>query len=89
MEIIDCGVVYLQYVLENYYDDVVVWFGLDDVLFICLYDDGLFYDCDLYGDFLYVYIEFFCECFFFEFVQCNGYLGYGVVNVVVCMVVQV
>lgn len=83
-------VCYMLLILVNYYDDLLVCFGgeLDVGQFQC---QQFFYDCDLQGgDFLYFYIWFFIVgCFFFELIECwVGYVFYGVVNVVVCLVVM-
>ena len=65
----------------NYYDDLVARFGLADEMIARMAALGILYDKDADGrDYWQLYSRAFEKRFFFEFVQRDGYQGYGAPN---------
>jgi 4-hydroxyphenylpyruvate dioxygenase len=75
---------------ENYYDDLIARFGLDDALVDALSRRHILYDRSAEGgEFFHVYTQFFRGRFFFEVVQRKGgYDAYGAINAPVRMAAQ-
>jgi 4-hydroxyphenylpyruvate dioxygenase len=75
---------------ENYYDDLIARFGLDDALVDGLRRRHILYDrAPDGGEFFHVYTQFFRGRFFFEVVQRKGgYDQYGAANAPVRMAAQ-
>lgn len=66
---------------DNYYDDLVARWGLDDAARADLRRHGLLYDSEGDGRFWHLYTDAFRERFFFEVVQRrDGYAGFGAAN---------
>ena len=66
---------------ENYYDDLLARWGLDDAALADLQRHALLYDDDGAGRFWHLYTDAFHERFFFEVVQrTDGYAGFGAAN---------
>ena len=66
---------------ENYYDDLLARWGLDDAELADLRRHALLYDDDGAGRFWHLYTGEFWERFFFEVVQrSDGYAGFGAAN---------
>ncbi len=66
---------------ENYYDDLLARWGLDDAALADLQRHALLYDDDGAGRFWHLYTGAFHERFFFEVVQrTDGYAGFGAAN---------
>jgi 4-hydroxyphenylpyruvate dioxygenase len=73
---------------DNYYDDLVARFGLDDSLTTQLRELNLLYDRDGDGEFVHFYTRTVGQIFL-EFVERrNGYDGYGVGNAAVRLAAQ-
>jgi 4-hydroxyphenylpyruvate dioxygenase len=75
---------------ENYYDDLIARFGLEDDLVDRLRSRHILYDRSANGgEFFHVYTQFFRNRFFFEVVQrTGGYDQYGAANAPVRMAAQ-
>ncbi len=75
---------------ENYYDDLIARFGLEDDLVDELRRRHILYDRSADGgEFFHVYTQFFRGRFFFEVVQrVGGYDQYGAINAPVRMAAQ-
>ena len=68
-------------VSDNYYDDLVARFALDDRVVERMRRLGILYDRDAAGgEYFHAYSEPFAERFFFEIVQRSGYDAYGALN---------
>ena len=68
-------------VSDNYYDDLVARFALDDRAVERMRRLGILYDRDAAGgEYFHAYSEPFAERFFFEIVQRSGYDAYGALN---------
>ena len=65
---------------SNYYEDLAARFGLDDATLAELEGLGILYDRDAHGAFRHAYTPNFSGRFFFEFLQRQGYQGYGASN---------
>lgn len=65
---------------DNYYDDVAARLGLEDEMLGSLRHMQVMYDQDAAGAFFHAYTNAFYDRFFFEIVQRDGYLGFGVPN---------
>lgn len=75
-----CGVQFVP-ISDNYYDDIVTRFDLDDALLTQLREHGILFDRTADGDYFHLYTENISNRFFFELVQrVEGYDGYGVLN---------
>lgn len=75
---------------DNYYDDLVARWGLDDDTLAGLQGHNLLYDQADQGSFRHVYSDSFEERFFFEIVdRQGGYQGFGAVNAGVRSAAQV
>ena len=75
---------------DNYYDDLVARFGLDDDVLAGLQGHNLLYDQAEDGRFRHAYTDTFEERFFFEIVQRDGgYAGFGAANAGVRSAAQV
>ena len=74
---------------DNYYDDVVAKWGLDDDRIAHFRRHHVLYDRDESGEFLHAYTFPFGDRFFFEVVQrLGGYQQYGAANASVRMAAQ-
>ena len=68
-------------VSDNYYDDLVARFALDERVVERMRRLGVLYDRDAAGgEYFHAYSEPFAERFFFEIVQRSGYDAYGALN---------
>jgi 4-hydroxyphenylpyruvate dioxygenase len=68
-------------VSDNYYDDLVARFALDERVVERMRRLGILYDRDAGGgQYFHAYSEPFAERFFFEIVQRSGYDAYGALN---------
>lgn len=65
---------------ENYYDDLEARTDLSDAMIDEFKALGILYDRDAGGEFLHAYTTTLEGGFFFEFVQRDGYAGYGAPN---------
>ena len=73
---------------RNYYDDLKARFDLSDADIARLSADNILYDRDDDGDYFQLYARAFHKRFFFEFVQRDGYRGYGAGNAGVRLAAQ-
>ena len=68
-------------VSDNYYDDLLARFELDERVVERMRRLGILYDRDAAGgEYFHAYSEPFAERFFFEIVQRSGYDAYGALN---------
>jgi len=68
-------------VSDNYYDDLIARFALDERAVERMRRLGIVYDRDAAGgEYFHAYSEPFAERFFFEIVQRSGYDAYGALN---------
>lgn len=83
------GVALLE-ISDNYYDDLLARFSLEEAFVDQLKAHNILYDADQWGGgFLHVYSQPFEERFFFEIVQrMDGYDQYGAVNTPVRLAAQ-
>jgi 4-hydroxyphenylpyruvate dioxygenase len=73
---------------ENYYDDLIARFGLEDSFVAALAEYGILYDRDQTGEYLQLYTPTFADRFFFEIVERRGYAGFGAPNAPVRLAAQ-
>lgn len=73
---------------ENYYDDLIARFQLDEELIKELSAYGILYDRDQAGEYFQIYTRTFADRFFFEIVQRGNYGGFGAFNAPIRLAAQ-
>jgi 4-hydroxyphenylpyruvate dioxygenase len=73
---------------ENYYDDLVARFALEDSFVAAIARHNILYDRDQTGEYLQLYTPTFADRFFFEIVERRGYTGFGAPNAPVRLAAQ-